>query len=140
MLNEFKTFIARGNVVGPGGRVIIGAAFGGVVTSLVNDVIMRRSAGCSRRGLQGFLREPHEPVVSDARRREGSGRPDAQLRLFFNTLINFLIVSSAIFLLVRQVNHLFPKPAPPAAPAIKECVWCVTRFRRRQALPACPRT
>jgi len=127
MLNEFKTFIARGNVVDLAVGVIIGAAFGGVVTSLVNDVIMppigRLLGGVDFKDFFVSLTSQSFPTLAAAK---AAGAPTLNYGLFFNTLINFLIVSSAIFLLVRQVNHLFPKPAPSAAPATKECVWCVT--------------
>src|SRR2546426_4862087 len=84
MLNEFKAFISRGNVVDLAVGVIVGASFGTIVTSLVNDILMPPNASdrpaARGRGLQGFLREPLGAVVSNARRREDGGRPDAQLR------------------------------------------------------------
>jgi large conductance mechanosensitive channel len=57
---------------------------------------------------------------------KAAGAPTLNYGVFFNTLINFIIVAFAVFLLVRQVNHLLPKPAAPAAPTAKECVWCAT--------------
>jgi len=127
MLNEFKTFIARGNVVDLAVGVIMGASFGGIVTSLVNDVVMppigRLLGGADFKDFFLSLSRQSFPTLAAAK---AAGAPTLNYGLFFNTLINFVIVAFAVFLLVRQVNHLFPKPAPGAAPATKECVWCAT--------------
>ena len=127
MLNEFKTFIARGNVVDLAVGVIMGAAFGGIVTSLVNDVVMppvgRLLGGVDFKDLFLSLSSQSFPTLAAAK---AAGAPTLNYGVFLNTLINFIIVAFAVFLLVRQVNHLFAKPAAPAAPATKECVWCAT--------------
>ncbi len=125
MLSEFKTFIMRGNVVDLAIGVIIGAAFGGIVTSLVNDVVMppigRLLGGVDFKDFFISLSGQSFPTLAAAK---AAGAPTLNYGVFLNTLINFLIVAFAIFLLVQQVNRLFPKPAPPAAPAVKECAWC----------------
>lgn len=127
MLNEFKTFIARGNVVDLAVGVIMGASFGGIVTSLVNDVVMppigRLLGGVDFKDFFLSLSGQSFPTLAAAK---AAGAPTLNYGLFFNTLINFIIVAFAVFLLVRQVNHLLPKPAAPAAPATKECTWCAT--------------
>jgi large conductance mechanosensitive channel len=57
---------------------------------------------------------------------KAAGAPTLNYGLFLNAVINFAIVAFAIFVLVKQVNHLFPKPAPVAAPVMKDCAWCAT--------------
>ena len=127
MLNEFKTFIARGNVVDLAVGVIMGASFGGIVTSLVNDVVMppigRLLGGVDFKDFFLSLSSQSFPTLAAAK---AAGAPTLNYGVFFNTLINFIIVAFAVFLLVRQVNHLLPKPAAPAAPVTTECVWCAT--------------
>ena len=124
MLSEFKTFVMRGNVVDLAVGVIIGAAFGGVVTSLVNDVVMppigRLLGGVDFKDFFVSLSGQSFPTLAAAK---AAGAPTLNYGLFLNTVINFLIVAFAVFLLVQQVNRLFPKPAA-AAPAMKECAWC----------------
>jgi len=127
MLNEFKTFIARGNVVDLAVGVIMGASFGGIVTSLVNDVVMppigRLLGGVDFKDFFLSLSSQSFPTLAAAK---AAGAPTLNYGVFLNTLINFIIVAFAVFLLVRQVNHLLPKPAASAAPVTKECVWCAT--------------
>jgi large conductance mechanosensitive channel len=127
MLSEFKKFIMRGNVVDLAVGVIIGAAFGGIVTSLVNDVLMppigRLLGGVDFKDFFISLSGQSFPTLAAAK---AAGAPTLNYGVFLNTLINFLIVAFAIFLLVQQVNRLFPKPAAPAALATKECAWCAS--------------
>jgi large conductance mechanosensitive channel len=122
MLSEFKTFIMRGNVVDLAVGVIIGAAFGTIVTSLVNDVLMppigRLLGGVDFKDFFISLSGQSFPTLAAAK---AAGAPTLNYGVFLNSLINFLIVAFAIFLLVQQVNRLFPKPA---APAMKDCTWC----------------
>ena len=127
MLSEFKTFIMRGNVVDLAVGVIIGGAFGTIVTSLVNDVLMppigRLLGGVDFKDFFISLSGQSFPTLAAAK---AAGAPTLNYGVFLNAVINFLIVASAIFLLVQQVNRLFPKPAGPAAPAMKECAWCAS--------------
>ncbi len=127
MLSEFKTFIMRGNVVDLAIGVIIGAAFGTIVTSLVNDVLMppigRLLGGVDFKDFFISLSGQSFPTLAAAK---AAGAPTLNYGVFLNSLINFLIVAFAIFLLVQQVNRLFPKPAPPATPAMKDCAWCAS--------------
>jgi large conductance mechanosensitive channel len=122
MLSEFKTFIMRGNVVDLAVGVIIGASFGAIVTSLVNDVIMppigRLLGGVDFKDFFISLTGVSYPTLAAAK---AAGAPTLNYGMFLNTVINFVIVAFAVFLLVQQVNRLFPKPAP--APT-KECAWC----------------
>jgi large conductance mechanosensitive channel len=136
MLNEFKTFIMRGNVVDLAVGVIIGAAFGTIVTSLVNDVLMppigRLLGGADFKDLFISLSGQSFPTLAAAK---AAGAPTLNYGVFLNAIINFLIVAFAVFLLVRQVNRLFPKPAP--APT-KECSWCAAMIpEKAKRCPHC---
>ena len=127
MLSEFKTFIMRGNVVDLAVGVIIGAAFGTIVTSFVNDVLMppigRLLGGVDFKDFFISLSGQSFPTLAAAK---AAGAPTLNYGVFLNAVINFLIVAFAVFLLVQQVNRLFPKSAAPAAPAMKDCSWCAT--------------
>jgi len=124
MLNEFKTFVRRGNVVDLAVGVVIGASFGAIVTSLVNDMLMPPIGLLLGRvdfsHLFLSLSGQSYPTLAAAR---AAGAPTLNYGLFINAIINFLIVAVAVFLVVRQVNRLFPKPA---APTTKECGFCAT--------------
>lgn len=124
MLKDFRDFAMRGNVVDLAVGVIIGAAFGAIVTSLVNDVIMPPIGllvgGVDFSNLFLTLKDGAKAAgpyasLADAKT---AGAVTVNLGLFVNALINFLIVAFAIFLLVRLVNRLHKKeeaaPAPPA--------------------------
>jgi len=125
MLKEFKEFVMRGNVLDLAVAVIMGAAFGAVVTSLVGDVIMppigRITGGMDFKDLFVALNGQTYPNLAAAKT---AGAPVLAYGAFLNTVINFLLVAFAIFILVKQVNR-FKKPAPaPAAPSTKDCPRC----------------
>ena len=123
MLKEFKEFAMRGNMLDLAIGVIIGGAFGGVVASLVNDVLMpplgRLIGRVDFSSLFINLSEKHAESLADARLH---GIPTLNYGNFLNTLINFVIVAFAVFLLVRAVNKWFPKPVAPVT--TKECPQC----------------
>jgi large conductance mechanosensitive channel len=127
MLKEFKEFAMRGNVLDMAVGIIIGAAFGQIVNSFVQDVLMPpigRLIGhvdFSNRFVS--LSGVHYDTIAAAK---AAGAATLNYGLFLNTLINFLIVAFAVFLLVRQVNRFAPKPAPAAAPAMRDCPYCLT--------------
>lgn len=125
MLKEFKEFAMRGNMLDLAVGVIIGAAFGGVVTSLVNDVLMpplgRLIGKRDFASLYINMTENHYATLAAAKA-DGAALSYGN---FINTIINFLIVAFAVFLLVRAVNRFFPKPAPPPPPVTtKDCPQC----------------
>ena|SRR2546426_6695326 len=126
MLNEFKAFVTRGNVVDLAVGVIMGASFGAIVTSLVNDVLMppigRLLGGVDFKDFFVSLSGQSFPTLAAAK---AAGAPTLNYGAFLNALINFLIVAFAVFMLVKQVNRLFPKSAV-VAPATTECAWCAT--------------
>ena len=123
MLKEFKEFAMRGNMLDLAVGVIIGAAFGGVVTSLVNDVLMpplgRLVGQVNFSSLFVNLGDQHYDSLAAAK---AAGAPTLNYGNFLNTIINFIIVAFAVFLLVRAVNKWFPKPAAPVT--TKECPQC----------------
>lgn len=126
MLKEFKEFALRGNVLDLAVGVIIGAAFGKVVSSLVDDVIMppigKLIGNVDFSSLFLDLSGKHYDTLAEAKKNAAA---TLNYGNFLNTIINFLIVAFAIFLLVRMVNRWVPKPAaPPPPPATKDCPQC----------------
>lgn len=123
MLKEFKEFALRGNVLDLAVGVIIGAAFGKVVSSLVDDLIMpplgRIIGHVDFSSLFINLSSTHYDTLAEAK---AHSAPTLNYGVFINTIINFLLVAFAIFLLVRAVNRWVPKPSPP--PATKDCPQC----------------
>ena len=125
MFKEFKEFALRGNVLDLAIGVIIGAAFGTVVTSLVGDIIMppigKVMGGLDFKDLFFPLDGGTYKSLDEVKK---AGVPVIAYGSFINTLVNFLIVSFAVFVLVKQVNR-FKKPAPaPAAPSTQDCRFC----------------
>jgi large conductance mechanosensitive channel len=127
MLKEFKEFAMRGNVLDMAVGIIIGAAFGQIVTSFVGDIMMpplgRLLGHVDFSNLFINLTETHYDTIAAAK---SAGAATVNYGLFLNTIINFLIVAFAVFLLVRQVNRFAVKPAPAAAPATRECPYCLS--------------
>jgi large conductance mechanosensitive channel len=124
MLKEFKEFAMKGSVLDMAIGIIIGAAFGKIITSLVSDVIMPPFGLVLGRvnfsSLFLNLSPNHYDSLDAAKT---AGAVTINYGLFLNTVIDFLIVAFVIFLLVRQVNR-WKKPIPAAAPATKECPYC----------------
>ena len=125
MLKEFKEFIARGNVIDLAVAVIIGAAFGKIVTSLVEGVIMPPiglllgKADFSNLFID--LSGQHPVSLADAQLK---GLPVIAFGVFFNDVVSFVIIAFVVFLIVRSVNRL--KAAPPPPPNTKDCPYCLT--------------
>ena len=125
MLKEFKDFVMRGNVLDLAVAVIIGGAFGKIVTSFVNDVIMPPIGlllgGVDFSNLFFPLDGQAYASLADAK---AAGAATINYGLFLNTVIDFIIVAFVIFLIVKSAN-VMKKPAPaPAAPTTKECPHC----------------
>ncbi|HQT64362.1 MAG: mechanosensitive ion channel protein MscL [Acidocella sp. 20-57-95] len=117
-LDEFKAFIMRGNVVDLAVGVVIGAAFTGIVGSLVKDlitpVIGLLTGGVDFSNLFVTLKGPVEPTLAEAAK---AGAVTLNYGIFLNAVINFIIIAFAIFWMVRLVSKLYKAPAPVAAPA-----------------------
>ncbi|MEW6093035.1 MAG: large conductance mechanosensitive channel protein MscL [Chloroflexota bacterium] len=112
MWKEFKAFIMRGNVMDLAVGVIIGGAFGKIVASLVNDILMP---------LIGLL----IGGIDFSSLSFTLGSATVAYGLFINNIIDFLIIALVIFLMVKSINRLATKPAPaPASPTTKECPHC----------------
>ena|SRR5687768_5829369 len=126
MLKEFREFIMRGNVLDLAVAVIIGAAFGAVITSLVNDIIMP-PIGLALGGVDFtnlFIDLSGQGYPSLAAAQE-AGAPTLNYGNFIQTIINFLIIAFVIFMIVRTANRLKRQPAP-ATPTTKSCPYCVS--------------
>jgi large conductance mechanosensitive channel len=125
VLREFKEFAVRGNVVDLAIGIIIGAAFGKIVTSFVSDILMppvgKLLGGFDFANL--FINLSDKPVTTLAEAK-AAGIATINYGLFLNTLIDFTIVAAAVFILVRQINRL-KKVEEPAAPTTKECPYCL---------------
>jgi large conductance mechanosensitive channel len=130
MFKEFKEFAMRGNVVDMAVGIIIGGAFGTIVKSLVSDVLMP-PIGMLIGGvdfsdfflvLKGGTQGGTYATLADA---QSAGAVTLNYGVFFNSIISFLIVAFAVFLLIKSINNLRKKQeAPPAAPTTKECRFC----------------
>lgn len=126
MLKEFREFIMRGNVVDLAVGVIIGGAFGKIISSLVSDVIMP-PIGLLLRGVDFSnlflsLNGIGYATLADA---QAAGAPTLNYGTFLNNLLDFLIVALVIFLMIRAINRLH-KPAPAPAATTKDCPYCFT--------------
>ena len=125
MLREFKEFIARGNVVDLAVAVVIGAAFGKIITSFVEGMLMPPigmllgNADFSNLFIDISGRRPVSLAEAKA-----NGLPVIAYGVFLNDVINFLIIALAVFLVVKAVNRL--RAAPPPPPNTKDCPFCLT--------------
>ena len=130
MLKEFKEFAMRGNVLDMAVGIIIGSAFGTIIGSLVNDVLMPPIGillgNVDFSNLFLVLKGGGKTFASIAEAKS-AGAVTLNYGVFINTIINFLIVAFAVFLLIRNVNRLKRKEEPaPAAPTTKECPHCLS--------------
>jgi large conductance mechanosensitive channel len=126
MGSDFKAFVMRGNVVDLAVGVIIGAAFGKIVSSVVDDILMPpigRALGhvdFSNLFINLSDKGPFETL--DAAKKAGA--PTLNYGLFINTVINFLIVAFCVFIIIQILHKWINKPAPPAPPTTKDCPQC----------------
>jgi large conductance mechanosensitive channel len=125
MLKEFKAFVMRGNVLDLAVGVIIGAAFGKIVASLVDDILMPPIGllvkNVNFTDLVIGLNGKSYPSLAAAK---ADGAPTLNYGIFLNTIINFLIVAFCVFVIIQLVNRWGNKPAPPAPPTTKDCPQC----------------
>jgi large conductance mechanosensitive channel len=126
MLKEFRDFAVKGNAIDMAVGLVIGAAFGDVVKSLVSDVIMPPiGLLLGKVDFTNFfvsLTGAHYDTLKVAKE---AGAPTLNYGIFLNFVINFLIVAFAIFLVIKQINRLKKSP-PPADPTTKVCQYCTT--------------
>ncbi len=125
MWKEFKEFVARGNVLDLAVAVILGGAFGKIVASMVDDVLMPGLGVLLGKvdftNLFVSLNGETYPTLAAAK---AAGAPILAYGSFFNNIINFLILAFVIFLMVRLANR-FRRPAPAAAPTTRDCPQCL---------------
>jgi large conductance mechanosensitive channel len=124
MLKEFKEFIAKGNVIDLAVGLVIGAAFGKIITSLVNDIVMppigMLLGGVDFANLFVTLKGAHFDTLKAAK--EG-GAVTVNYGAFINTCIEFLIVAFVIFLVIKAINRMKREPAE-LPPTMKSCAYC----------------
>jgi large conductance mechanosensitive channel len=127
MLKEFKEFAMRGNVLDMAVGIIIGAAFGKIITSLVNDLLMPPIGLLLGKvdfsNLFIDLSGQSHPTLAAAK---AAGAATVNYGLFINTVLDFMIVALAIFLLIRQINRFARQPE--GAPTTKDCPYCVSKI------------
>jgi large conductance mechanosensitive channel len=127
MWKEFKEFVMRGNLLDMAIGIILGVAFGAIIISLVNDIIMPPIGlllgGANFSNL--FVSLNGQAYLSlDAAK--AAGAPTINYGVFINTLINFLIVAFVLFLMIRAINRMRRKQEGSAVPTTKECPYCCT--------------
>lgn len=131
MLKEFKQFALRGNVIDMAVGIIIGVAFSGIVNSLVADMLMPPLGllfGYDFSNLfitlkQGSVTAGPYATLADAKK---AAAVTLNYGVFVNTVVNFIIVAFSMFFLISGVKKLWVEPAPPPAPATKECPYCAS--------------
>jgi large conductance mechanosensitive channel len=130
MLKEFKEFAMKGNVIDMAVGIIIGAAFGAIIKSLVDDVLMPPiglllgNVDFSNLFLiikEGKVAGPYSSLAAA----KAAGAVSVNIGIFINTIISFLIVAFSVFLVIKNVNRMKKEPPPPD-PATKECPFCFT--------------
>jgi large conductance mechanosensitive channel len=142
MIKEFKEFIMRGNVIDMAVGIIIGAAFGTIIKSLVDDVIMPPIGlllgNIDFSNLFAVLKEgakaagPYETLVAA----KAAGAVTVNYGFFINTIITFLIVAFSVFMLIKNINKM--KKEAPADAASKECPYCISTIPiKAQRCPHC---
>ena len=138
MLKEFKAFAMRGNVLDMAIGIIIGAAFGRIITSLVNDILMPPiGLVLGKADFSGLFLSLSGKSYATLAEAKAVGAATINYGVFLNTVIDFLVVAFVIFLFVRQINR-WNKPAPAAAPAAKECPYCFSAIPLRATrCPSC---
>jgi len=128
MLKEFKAFAMRGNVLDMAVGIILGVAFGKIITSFVNDVVMPPiGLLLGKVDFSNLFIDLSGKSYATLAEAKAAGAATIKYGLFLNTVVDFIIVAFVIFLLVRQVNRMTREPeAAPAAPTTKECAYCLS--------------
>lgn len=130
MFKEFKEFAMKGNVVDMAVGIIIGAAFGTIIKSLVDDILMPPIglllgnvdfANIFMVIKEGKVAGPYASIAAA----KAAGAVTVNPGIFINTIIGFLIVAFSVFLVIKNVNKIKKEP-PPADPATKDCSYCFT--------------
>jgi len=126
MWKEFKEFALRGNVIDLAIGIIIGGAFGKIVTSLVNDVIMPPiGALLGQVNFSSLFIDLSGKGYTTLAAAQEAGAPTINYGVFINTIIDFLLIALVLFFIIRAINKL-QKPKPVEAPATKKCPYCLS--------------
>jgi large conductance mechanosensitive channel len=128
MFKEFKEFALRGNVLDMAVGIILGVAFGKIVSSFVTDILMP-PLGLLLGQVDFtnlFINLGDQPYATLAEAKE-AGAATLNYGLFVNTIVDFVLVALAIFLLIRQVNRVMRKESPPPPPNTKDCPFCLSK-------------
>ncbi len=138
MFKEFKAFAMRGSVLDMAVGIIIGAAFGRIITSFVSDIIMPPlGLLIGKVDFSSLFLNISGTSYATLAQAKAAGAATINYGVFLNTVLDFLIVALVIFLLVRQVNR-WSKPVPAAAPTTKECPYCYSAIPLKATrCPAC---
>jgi large conductance mechanosensitive channel len=127
MLKEFKEFAMRGNVLDMAVGIIMGAAFGKIVTSFVGDVLMPpMGLILGKVDFSNLFINLSGKSYASLAEAKAAGAATLNVGLFINTVIDFVLVAFAIFLLVKQVNRLKRQSEVPAVPTTRECLYCLS--------------
>ncbi len=138
MLKEFKEFAMKGNVLDMAIGIIIGGAFGKIISSFVGDVLMPPiGLLLGKVDFSSLFINLSDKSYASLAEAKAAGAPTLNYGVFINTVLDFIIVAFVIFLLIKQVNRMRAKPeAPPAAPTTKDCPFCATAIPIKAA--RCP--
>jgi len=128
MLKEFKAFAMRGNVLDMAVGIILGVAFGKIITSFVNDVVMPPiGLLLGKVDFSNLFIDLSGKSYATLAEAKAAGAATIKYGLFLNTVVDFIIVAFVIFLLIQQINRMQRQPeAAPAAPITKECPYCLS--------------
>jgi large conductance mechanosensitive channel len=130
-LGEFRDFALRGNMLDMAVGIIIGAAFGRVVSSLVSDIIMPPIGLLhGKSDFSSHFLNLSGKMYATLAEAKAAGAATINYGIFLNSLFDFLIVAFAVFMLIRQVNRLKAAPVPPG-PAMKDCPYCCSTIPMR---------
>lgn len=127
MLKEFKEFAIKGNVLDLAVAVVLGAAFGKIINSFVDDVLMPPiGILIGKHDISSYfvtLSPGHYETLAQAK---AAGAATVNYGVFLATVVNFLIIALAIFLVIRQINAMTRKPAEQITPALRDCPQCLS--------------
>ena len=143
MWKEFKEFAVKGNAMDMAVGIIIGGAFGTIVKSLVSDILMPPigllMGSMDFKDIFIILKPaPGGGVFNTIAQAQEAGAVTLNIGLFINSVISFLIVSFAMFILVKNINQLRRPETPPPAPEMKKCPYCLTDVPEKATrCPAC---
>lgn len=128
MLKEFKEFAMRGNVLDMAIGIVIGVAFGKIVTSFVNDIVMPPIGLLfGKVDFSNLFIDLSGKSYATLAEAKAAGAATVKYGLFLNTVVDFIIVAFVIFMLVRQINRMKrQEEAAPASPTTKECPYCLS--------------